>query len=131
MISPHNSTTMNTNNTNNTSPKMRRRSSTSDMEKFERRTTDKFVTTIDEQDVVSEDAVSLSSNDILEEEDVVTPVSGSLEERDETREEMKTETVKLRSLYVADKGNRLSQLELPESNPDNRMESVVEIEYDL
>ncbi len=131
MISPHNSTTMNTNNTNNTSPKMRRRSSTSDMEKFERRTTDKFVTTIDEQDVVSEDAVSLSSNDILEEEDVVTPVSGSLEKRDETREEMKTETVKLRSLYVADKGNRLSQLELPESNPDNRMESVVEIEYDL
>ena len=119
-------------NHNNMSPKMRRRSSTSDIDKFERRITDKFdttsVTTLDEQDVVSEDATSLSSSDILGEEDRNTPVA-SLEELIE--EKVETETVVLRTQNVADKGNRLSQLELPESNCENRMESVVEIEYDL
>lgn len=113
----------------NVSPKMRRRSSTGDMNKFAR--TREFdntsVTTVDEQDGdESEDAVSISSSELLEEE--MTPAV--LQTKDS---HTNAAAVELRSTtnFVAEKGNRLSQLEIADSNPDNKIESVVEIEYDL
>ena len=113
--------------TSDISPQMRRRSSTSDMNKLNKtqHVNTSSVTAVDENDVVSEDTASESSGDILEWKEDKSSPSLSLEDKDIDRE------VKQRTGYVADKGNRLSQLEMPDIDCEDRIESVVEIEYDL
>ena len=83
------------------------------------------VTAVDENDVASEDTASESSGDILEWKEDKSSPNLSLEDKDIDRQ------VEQRTGYVADKGNRLSQLEMPDTDFEDRMESVVEIEYDL
>lgn len=117
------------------SPEMRRRSSTSDINKLEKHQP----TPNDEPDSISimtddMDTVSVSSGEVLDwkeeeeegggghdEDSTLTPVL-----REKGKNKLDT------TLFVADKGNRLSQLDLDDENSSQKqIESIVEIAYDL
>ena len=79
------------------------------------------------EDLISEDMASLSSTEVLDWNDTK---DNSLVSPDKEEEDTGTETILRNIPYVAEAGNRLSQLQIAKSE-ENRPESIVEIAYNL
>lgn len=119
---------------------MRRRSSTSDMKNLEKN--NQQISSDNDPDSVSiltdeMDTMSVSSGEVLEEDDdidsMTTPVNTTTQQQQLVKDS--DHQVKMRNnstVFIADRGNRLSQLDLSDGNPSQKqIESIVEIAYDL